>query len=265
MKTFRLRSLNVLPFILAAVSIGCFAQAVSSPSPQHLFFRVTLGAQQTTPVSGRLILFIKQGTKPEDVDVNEFHPASISIAAKDIGGWKPGESVDIDTDNIAFPAGFSKLPPGDYVVQAVLDTSNTYSYYGRQPGDIESAPTLLAHWTAGQGEEPQLTLVKTIQPKTRDWLSPKMSAAEKQGATDSMKKFDFESPALTQFWGRSMHIRAWVLLPPGYNEHPKQRYPTVYFTHGFGGTMQVQPLHRRHVVPTHGGGRDASHDLGVAG
>ncbi|MGB6112326.1 MAG: hypothetical protein WBG35_14465, partial [Acidobacteriaceae bacterium] len=78
MKTFRMRSLNFLPLIFGAVSIGCFAQAVSTPSPQHLFFRVTLGAQQTTPVSGRLILFIKQGTKLEDVDVNEFHPASIS-------------------------------------------------------------------------------------------------------------------------------------------------------------------------------------------
>ena len=115
---------------------------------------------------------------------------------------------------------------------------NKFAYYGRLPGDIESAPTLLAHWTAGQGDEPQLTLTKTIEPKTRDWLSPKMSAAEKQGATDSTKMFDFESPALTQFWGRSMHIRAWVLLPPGYNDHPKQRYPTVYFTHGFGGTME---------------------------
>ena len=125
MKTFRLRSLNLLPFIFGAVSIGCLAQAVSSPSPQHLFFRVTLGAQQTTPVSGRLLLLIKPGTKLEDVEVNEFHPASISVAAKDMSGWKPGESVDIDTDNIAFPAGFSKLPAGDYVVQAVLDTANT--------------------------------------------------------------------------------------------------------------------------------------------
>ena len=180
MKTFRLRSLNLLPLIFCAISIGCLAQ-VSSPSPQHLFFRVTLGAQQTTPVSGRLLLLIKPGTKLEDVQVNEFHPSSISVAAKDVSGWKPGESVDIDTDNIAFPAGFSKLPAGDYVVQAVLDTANKFAYYNRLPGDIESAPTLLAHWTAGQGEEPQLTLVKTIEPKTRDWLSPKMTRRRKAG------------------------------------------------------------------------------------
>jgi len=166
MKTSRLRSLKFLPLFLCAVSIGCLAQAVSSPSPQHLFFRVTLGAQQATPVSGRLIVLLKPGTKLEDVEVSEFHPSSISIAAKDVSGWRPGESVDIDTDNIAFPAGFSKLPPGDYVVQAVLDTANKFAYYGRLPGDIESAPTLLVHWAAGQGDEPQLTLAKTIQPTT---------------------------------------------------------------------------------------------------
>jgi S-formylglutathione hydrolase FrmB len=33
-------------------------------------------------------------------------------------------------------------------------------------------------------------------------------------------------------------MRGWVLLPPGYASHPKERYPTVYFTHGFGGTLR---------------------------
>jgi hypothetical protein len=238
MKNFCQSLLEFLPLVLCAASLGCLAQAVSSQSPQHLFFRVTLGPQQATPVSGRLILLIKPGTKLEDVEVNEFHPSSVSIAAKDVSGWKSGESVDVDTDNIAFPGGFSKLPQGNYVVQAVLDTANRFAYYGRIAGDIESAPMPLSDWSAGQGDEPQLTLVKTIQPTTRDWLSPKLTTSEKQGAIDSTKLFDFPSPVLTQFWGRPMNLRAWVLLPPGYNAHPKQRYPTVYFTHGFGVTLE---------------------------
>ena len=32
-------------------------------------------------------------------------------------------------------------------------------------------------------------------------------------------------------------MRGWVLLPPGYATHPQEKYPTVYFTHGFGGTL----------------------------
>ena len=113
MKTFRLRSLNLLPFIFGAVSIGCLAQ-VSSPSPQHLFFRVTLGAQQTTPVSGRLLLLIKPGTKLEDVQVNEFHPASISIAAKDVsGGSRANPSISTPT-TLRFPLASPSCQPGDY-------------------------------------------------------------------------------------------------------------------------------------------------------
>jgi dipeptidyl aminopeptidase/acylaminoacyl peptidase len=32
-------------------------------------------------------------------------------------------------------------------------------------------------------------------------------------------------------------MRGWVLTPPGY-ETGKDRYPTVYYTHGFGGSVE---------------------------
>jgi len=54
----------------------------------------------------------------------------------------------------------------------------------------------------------------------------------------ALKPLDFVSPALTRFWGRQIHMRGWVLLPPGYDGHTKDHYPTVYFTHGFGGTLR---------------------------
>ncbi len=237
MNTYRVRSLPTLA-ILAFVSVAsCFSQAVSSHSPQHLFFRVTLGPQQTQAVSGRLLVLLEPGTKRADVQVSEFRPASVYVAAKDVSNWKPGESVDIDTDNIAYPTGFSGIAPGDYVAQAVLDTAHRFAYYGRVAGDLQSAPTALAHWTPGSGKSPRLTLSQTVQQKVRPWLSPKLTAAEKQGVLDSTKPFDVESAVLTQFWGRPMHVRGWVVVPPGYKEHKKQRYPTVYWTHGFGGTL----------------------------
>jgi S-formylglutathione hydrolase FrmB len=42
---------------------------------------------------------------------------------------------------------------------------------------------------------------------------------------------------LTKFWGKPTYIRAWVMLPPGYNAKTKTTYPTLYWTHGFGGNM----------------------------
>src|ERR1041385_2139291 len=40
---------------------------------------------------------------------------------------------------------------------------------------------------------------------------------------------------LTAFWGRPIHLRAGVVLPPSYNTNAKQMYPTVFHVHGFGG------------------------------
>jgi enterochelin esterase-like enzyme len=32
-------------------------------------------------------------------------------------------------------------------------------------------------------------------------------------------------------------IRAWVILPPDYSAQARERYPTVFWTHGFGGDL----------------------------
>jgi hypothetical protein len=63
-----------------------------------------------------------------------------------------------------------------------------------------------------------------------------MLAKSKQEATPDVARLEeFESPLLTQFWGKPMKIRAWVVLPPGYSAAAK--YPTAYWTHGFGGDI----------------------------
>ncbi len=94
---------------LSFVAVLLFFPAVFAQQPQHLFFRVTLGPQFTVPVSGRLLIFLKEGTGAKEVDANPFQPSDVSIAAKELYYWKPGTAVDIDTDELAFPAGFSAL------------------------------------------------------------------------------------------------------------------------------------------------------------
>jgi S-formylglutathione hydrolase FrmB len=78
---------------------------------------------------------------------------------------------------------------------------------------------------------PTLTLSQVV-PEPPDPLAarPEVSAC--------LKPLDLVSPSLTRFWGRQIHMSGWVLLPPDYDTHPGQKYPTVYFTHGFGGTLQ---------------------------
>lgn len=218
--------------LLAAVLLAATALA---QQPQHLFFRVSLGPEITAPASGRLLIFLEAGTGAKEVDTNPFRPSQVYVAAKEIPYLKPGGSVDIDTDDLAFPAVFSSLKPGDYQAQAVLDVNHSYNYGGRSEGDLISSVVALKGWTPGEGSEPSFVLdsrVSAPQPRKLP-LAPDVLKA----AGEHSELADFTSPLLTKFSGRETHIRAWVILPPGYSDHPKDKFPTVYWTHGFGGTL----------------------------
>jgi hypothetical protein len=137
--------------------------------------------------------------------MNMMSPISVYVAAREVLYLAPGESVDLDAHDVAFPRPLSQAPAGNYRLQAVPDVHHSYNYDGRAPGDILSAVVPLS-----------VPFAESVTPYNR-WI--------------------FVSTVLTSFWGRDVHMRGWVLLPPGYAAHPENRYPTVYFTHGFGGTL----------------------------
>ena len=227
-----------LPFLVSLLASLALAQTTATP---HLFFQVTLDASQPQPVSGRLLIFLEPGSGATHVGANEFHPSATSIAAEEVHDLRPGSSIDIDVDAIAFPAPLSSLPPGTYQAQAVLDVNHTYAYDGLNPGDLESDVVPLANWTPGSGPEPAFILshVAGTRPSRPLPLSPEaLAAAEKV-----TQPVDFTSPLLTAFSGRPTHIRAWVVLPPGYDQHAREHYPTVYWTHGFGADYEtIHPI-----------------------
>ena len=82
-----LRKAVRLLVLVPLVSLAC-AQTASPP----LFFRVTLDSGQQ-PASGRLLIFLTSGSGAKSVEVNQFKPSAVSIAAKEISGVKPGESA----------------------------------------------------------------------------------------------------------------------------------------------------------------------------
>ena len=122
----------------------------------------------------------------------------------------------------------SEATVGNYRAQVVLDVHHSYNYDGRAPGDLVSTPISVV---LPLSSAPTLTLAQVV-PEPPDAL------AQRPDVVSALKPLDVVSPALTHFWGREIHMRGWVLLPPGYATHPNDRYPTVYFTHGFGGTLQ---------------------------
>jgi Putative esterase len=218
-------------WLAALCSAAVWPVGIAAQQPEHLFFRVTLSQQFTAPVSGRMLIFVEAGAGAKEIDENPFRPTDVYIAAKEVPTLAPGASVDVDTDDIAFPEGFSRLKPGDYQAQAVLDVGHTYAYAGREAGDVVSEVAALQGYAPGTSPEPTLELDRTVpQPP-----APKIAA----DAATHMHLEDFTSPVLSSFFGRPVQVRAWVVTPPKYDAHAAVRYPTVYWTHGFGGTLTL--------------------------
>jgi hypothetical protein len=91
--------------------------------------------------------------------MNMMSPAKVYIVAKEVTRLMPGQTVDIDADATVFPAPLSQAPNQ---VQAVLDVVHTYSYDGRQPGDLLTPVTDLKTWNPLSDSPPILTLSTTV-------------------------------------------------------------------------------------------------------
>ena len=229
--------LAVVATILAAR--GLPAQRLPAP----VVFHVSLGQASATPVSGRLLIFARL-LAPGDkrpvarVDMDQIDTHATAVAAQEVARLAPGATVDLDADLSAFPTPFSQLEPGHYAVQAVLDRDHSYNYTSRGPGDLVSG---VVEMDLPGGASQPLSLA-TIVPES-DPLQPlsNVPAAMREvypAAKADIHTIDFVSPALSSFWGRPITMHGWVVTPPDYTAHPGQRYPVVYYTQGFGGSLR---------------------------
>ena len=222
----RFRRLLVFSALLFSFNLA----AQNSAPAQHLFFRVTLGAGFHERQSGRLLIFLHKGTGERELRPG-FVPGETWIAAREVDALAPASSVDVDAAEIAYPKPFSEAPDGDYQVQALLDVHHGYNYE-IVGGDPQSAVQTLNAFHPASAGTVNLTLESQREGVVRfanddpHWKPPSLPAG--------VEAVHFQSPALTKFWGRPVFITAYLVLPPEYAAG-KETYPTLYWTHGFGG------------------------------
>ncbi|CAN5299989.1 alpha/beta hydrolase-fold protein [soil metagenome] len=230
--------------LILTVASGVQALAADPPALSHPILQIQLGPQIKTPVSGRLLVFVQplaaakataKDGKVTRVEVDPFGAEKGNVSAREVGTIQPGSVVDIDLDGIAAPQALSQLPPGDYAVQAVLDQDHSYNYNGRGGGDLVSPVAALKLPLAAGTRLTLETIEPAFDPFSPPADTPKDSLDRLAAARPHLSPIAFTSPALTAFWGRPTVMKGWVLTPPGY-EAGKDRYPTAYYTHGFGGT-----------------------------
>jgi hypothetical protein len=211
---------------------GAVGLAQTSSPPR---FVVSFQAEQSgTPIDGRLLVMISTTSEAEPRFQINDGVGSEQIFGIDVDGLAPGQAAVVEGDVLGFPSErLADVKPGTYTVQALLHKYETFhrsdghtvklpmdrgegQQWNRAPGNLYSTPRQV---TIGPGAEIRISLDQVIPP------------IKTPPDTKYIKHVRIQSDRLTKFWGRPMHLGAFVLLPHGFDEHPEARYPVAIF-HG---------------------------------
>ena len=222
--------------IFAAFLLGLAGPALAAP----VAVEVTTAPAIQGPQSGRILVFARRvepgAAAATEIDSSPFEPTGTAVAGREVQALVAGRPAIVDGETDAFPMPFSELPPGTYRFQAVLDRNHDYNYGGRGAGDIVS-PVVEARLP---GPAPHLVLT-TIVPEPDLAASLARQPEATRAAYGRAVAVDFASPRLSAFWGRPVHLRGWIMLPPGYRSNGP-RFPVVYTTGGFGSNLRSARL-----------------------
>jgi pimeloyl-ACP methyl ester carboxylesterase len=216
---------NTLRFLAVSLLLALSSLA-QAQAPRRLHFKVELGpGLSNEPVAGRLLVLMTRGSGPAEViQPSMMELEKVWVAAQEIRNLVPGKTIDFDADALSYPAPFSTSAPGDYQIMALLDVNHSFPYTQMGPGDLRSEVVSVRDFKPAEAEPVGLTLTKRIEDRA-------------PVETDSIKLVTLRSSVLSDFWGRTITMRAGVVLPPSYAKS-KARYPVVYRIHGFGGSYR---------------------------
>jgi hypothetical protein len=212
---------SVLPTAASAQTAarGTFRFEISFPASAH-----------AQPVTGRVYVMISRDNEREPR--LEISRIGNPFFGRDVDQLKPGQTAVIDTTDLGTPvASLAEIPPGDYYVQAMV---NIYTEFRRSDGHV-----LWMHDDQWEGQRwnrspgnlyslPQKLHVDTSKPAAikivADQIIPPVEIPKD---TAYVKRFKFQSPLLTKFWGRPIWLGATVLLPRDYDRESTS-YPVNY-------------------------------------
>lgn len=201
-------------------------------------------------IDGRLLLMLSTNDEKEPRFQISGGLDTQLIFGMDVDGMKPGDEIIFNDSVFGFPyASLNEVPPGEYNVQALLHTYETFNLstghtvklpmdngegqqWNRSPGNLFSEPFKVTIDENGI-QNVSVTMDKVIPP------------IEEAEDTEWIKHIKIKSEKLSEFWGRDMYLGAHVLLPKGFEEHTEAKYPLMvfhgHFPNDFGGFRTSPP------------------------
>ncbi|MBV9434742.1 MAG: hypothetical protein JOZ44_01740 [Acidobacteria bacterium] len=225
-----------IQFLLLALC--CFAPAAvdaqSVPPNAKLRFEVLVPSTLSErPLDGHIMLGISKDNKQEPrYQLREEEAQSAQFFGLDVDQLAPGAAATIDGSTLGYPIiSLDQLPAGDYYVQAVL---NIYQPYHRSDGHTVKLPPDMGEgqqWYEKPGNLMSKPKQVHIDARTggtiRIELTEKIPPVEAPKDTQYVKHFRIQSKLLSDFWGTPMYLGAIVVLPQGFDDHPKAHYPLL--------------------------------------
>jgi hypothetical protein len=226
---------------------------VAQPPVSRIRFEISFPTERSrTPLDGRLLVLISADTTEEPRFQINDSPGTQQVFGIDVDEWTPGEARVIDASAFGYPRrSITDLPRGSYRVQALINRYETFrrsdghvvklppdkwegQQWNRKPGNLYSKPRAVA-LDPLRGDVVRLSLDQEI-PRVDDFAKQE---------TKYVKYVRIRSERLSKFWGRDMHLAAWVLLPWGFDEHPDARFPLMvnhgHFPSELGGWRETPP------------------------
>jgi S-formylglutathione hydrolase FrmB len=179
-------------------------------------FRVSYtAAAYAGPFTGNVLLYL---SKKHEEPKNQTSWPCFRLKVRNV---KPGESIIFSDASLSYPTLLSRVERGDYYVQAVWDRN----LEGRVIGQSTGNPYSPARKIRLQAVSETFTL-----------LCDQVVAAPTFVESKFCKEIKVPSALLTRFQHKPVSLNAAVILPAGYFQQPKRRYPVLFTVGGYGGS-----------------------------
>jgi len=209
------------------------AQKPNAAAPQKLRFEITVppGVHQG-PVTGRVYVMVTRTIEKIAEPRLQIGRTGVPFFGRDVERLSPDHGTTIDDSDLGTPLeSLADIPAGDYYVQAMV---NVYTEFHRTDGHVvwmHDDQWEGQRWNRAPGNLTSAVQKVHLDPKAgglvRLVAGTVLPPVEVPPDTKYVKRFKFQSPMLTKFWGRPIYLGAVALLPRDYDTETMS-YPVNY-------------------------------------
>jgi len=226
---------RILP-VLLVLALGCACQSNNQSQKAGLRIGVSYSKElDQGPLDGRMLLMISDDASREPrFQISSRNSDAQLIFGLDVDGLNPGDAAVFDASVFGFPLkSMAEIPPGEYVVQALL---HKYETFHRADGHTVKLPMDRGEgqrWNLAPGNLYSTPKKMRIDPRKNELMSVTLDKVippfPEEKDTKYIKHVKIQSKLLSEFWGRPMFLGAIILLPQGFEEHPQAKYPLMVY------------------------------------